>query len=110
MLGETKPRSSEIWPEPMGHHIFLWRIPTSTDGGELTICNNLFGAAPEGAAIYSIISSEAEAQITLKNNKYTPSDTLLNHFGGHSYTKLEEYQAQTKKDEGSTYIELTNII
>ncbi len=108
MLGETKPRSSEIWPQPMGHHIFLWRIPKATDGGDLTICGNRFGPAPEGAAIYSIISPEAEAQITLRNNQYTPTSALLIHFGGKSYTSLAQYQAQTGADHGSTYIVSAN--
>jgi len=105
MLGETKPRSSEIWPQPMGHHIFLWRIPHATEGGGLTICNNLFGEAPEGAAIYSIISPEAEEQITLKNNQYTHTSSLLFHFGGISDSTLAAFQERTGKDVGSTYQE-----
>ena len=103
MLGESRPRKSEIWPQPMGHHIFLWRIPEASNGGDLLICDNIFGAAPEGAAIYSIISPKAEAQITLKNNKYTPNERLLIHFGAKSYTSIEEFQMQTKNDFGSTY-------
>jgi hypothetical protein len=103
MLGEELPRYSEIWPEPMGHHIFLWRIPKASEGGSLKIVNNHFGPAPVGAAIYSIISKEAEAQITLDNNTYTENDTLLNHFGGKSYADLEEYKSETGKDKNSTY-------
>jgi len=103
MLGETLPRSSEIWPQPMGHHIFLWRIPEATEGGSLAIHDNVFGYAPVGAAIYSIISVEAEAQIALENNTYTKNAVLLNHFGGKAYTDLEAYKAQTGKDATSTY-------
>lgn len=105
MLGDTKPRKSEIWPQPMGHHIFLWRIPEATDGGDLVISDNVFGSAPEGAAIYSIISPEAEAQITLERNRYTENDELLIHFGGVSYTDLETYQRETGKDLTSTYLD-----
>ena len=82
MLGEELPRRSEIWPQPMGHHIFMWRIDHATDGGRLEIRDNHFGPAPVGAAIYSIISPEAEAQVTLENNLYTKNATLLNRFGG----------------------------
>jgi hypothetical protein len=103
MLGETLPRSSEIWPQPMGHHIFLWRIPEATEGGSLSIHDNVFSYAPVGAAIYSIISKEAEAQISLKNNAYTKNDTLLTYFGEKAYTDLEEYKEQTGQDENSTY-------
>ncbi|MBE6634088.1 MAG: hypothetical protein E7620_07095 [Ruminococcaceae bacterium] len=103
MLGEELPRKSEIWPQPMGHHIFLWRIPSPTEGGSLRISGNRFGAAPVGAAIYSIISPEAEAQITLENNLYTPNSTLLVRFGGENHTALSEYQAATGKDAESSY-------
>ena len=105
MLGEDLPRNSEIWPEPMGHHIFLWRIPKATENGSLFIRNNIFGSAPVGAAIYSIISTEAEAQITLEHNTYTKNDVLLQHFGGKSYTSLEQYKKETGKDYHSIYSE-----
>ena len=82
MLGESKPRMSEIWPQPMGHHVFLWRINEPTDGGEISICNNLFGECKEGSAIYSIISERAEAQISLKGNVCLDGCTPLCHFGG----------------------------
>ncbi len=104
MLGEGSPRLSEIYPEPMGHHIFLWRIDTPTEGGSLLIEGNIFGRAPAGAAIYSRISPEAEAQMTLKNNLYTRNHTLLNRFGGVFYNSLPEYQATTGKDAGSKYL------
>lgn len=104
MLGEILPRSSEIWPQPMGHHIFLWRIDEPSDNGSLTISDNVFGPAPVGAAIYSIISPQAEAQITLRNNKYTKNNILLNRFGGINFTDLAAYQAQSNNDIGSTYM------
>ena len=104
MLGETLPRSSEIWPQPMGHHIFLWRIPQATEDGSLYIRNNIFGEAPVGAAIYSIISAEAEAQITLDYNLYTKNEILLHHFGGRSYSDLESFVKDTGKDQNSAYL------
>lgn len=69
MLGEELPRNSEIWPLPMGHHIFLWRIDNPTEGGSLFIENNTFGNAPVGSAIYSLISDDAFKQIVIKDNK-----------------------------------------
>ncbi|MBQ9085605.1 MAG: right-handed parallel beta-helix repeat-containing protein [Clostridia bacterium] len=105
MLGETLPRTSEIWPQPMGHHIFLWRIPEATEGGDLVITHNTFGPAPVGAAIYSIIDPAAEAQITLDYNTYTENSVLLNRFGGKNFTALADYQKETGKDAHSTYAE-----
>ena len=103
MLGEELPRMSEIWPQPMGHHIFLWRIPEATEGGSLDISDNEFGYAPVGAAIYSIISPDAEAQMTLDNNRYTRNTVLLNRFGGVDYNDLDAYKAATGKDKNSKY-------
>lgn len=104
MQGEVLPRKSEIWPQPMGHHIFLWRIPRATEGGELKIINNEFGPAPVGAAIYSIISPEAEAQMVINNNKYTENEILLIRFGGVNYSSLEEYSQASGNDKESAYI------
>lgn len=103
MLGEELPRYSEIWPDPMGHHIFMWRIPVATEGGSLVIENNYFGDAPVGAAIYSIISAEAEAQVKLDNNKFTKNDILLNRWGGVNYNDLDEYKKATGQDKNSVY-------
>lgn len=105
MLGEELPRYSEIWPQPMGHHIFMWRIDEAEEGGNLVIENNYFGPAPVGAAMYSIISPEAEAQTHLNNNKYTRNDVLLNRWGGENYNDLDAYKAATGEDKDSTYID-----
>lgn len=109
MLGETLPRKSEIWPQPMGHHIFMWRIDVATEGGRLNITNNYFGSAPVGAAIYSIISPEAEAQVHLDGNLYTKNSTLLNRFGGENFADLEAYKTKTGKDTHSTYADDAEI-
>lgn len=58
-LGETMPRRSEIWPQPMGHHVFLWRISHATGNEHFALCRNTFGDAPYGAAVYSVNPSEA---------------------------------------------------
>jgi hypothetical protein len=68
----------------------------------LRIEGNRFGAAPVGAAIYSIISPEAEAQITLDHNTYTISnEQLLNRFGGVDYTDFTRYRTETGQDAHS---------
>ena len=108
MAGEELPRTSEIWPQPMGHHIFLWRIPQATEGGNLVISHNVFGKAPVGAAIYSIISPEAEAQITLDYNSYEENPVLLNRFGNKNYSDFSEYKAETGKDAHSTCLRTTD--
>lgn len=72
--GETRPRRSEIWPQPMGHHLFVWRIEKATPGGEILVEDNYFGSVPFGSAEYSIIAPEAEEQIIFKNNTFAVED------------------------------------
>jgi len=69
-LGEAMPRRSEIWPQPMGHHIFLWRIEKPTQNGQKKVENNIFENAIYGSAVYSIISPDAEKQVFYKDNRY----------------------------------------
>lgn len=64
------PRYSEIWPQPMGHHIFLWRIEQAEPESSFRIAGNTFRDAPHGAAIYSIIAREAEEKLIFENNRY----------------------------------------
>lgn len=90
LQGETPPRRSEIWPQPMGHHLFIWRMPHDTENGSITVRNNTFGSSPYGAAVYSIVSPEAEAQFVFEGNKYEKSEGLLIRWNGQNY--LAEHQ------------------
>lgn len=101
-LGETIPRNSEIYPEPMGHHIFIWRINRATEGGELRIFRNVFGNAPHGAATYSTISPEAEMQIYMNKNLYRMEKMQFYcRMGGRNYDNFVNYQKNTGKDADS---------
>ena len=78
MQDETPPRRSEIWPRPMGHHLFLWRTEHGTAGGYVEVTGNSFGPAPYGGAVYSLISKEAREQFLIKNNRYSAqADRML---------------------------------
>lgn len=91
-LGEIMPRYSEIWPQPMGHHVFLWRIDAE-EKGYLEIKDNIFYNAPYGAAIYSIIAKESEDLTKLENNVYyTENSELLNRWNGVNFKSFEEYK------------------
>ncbi len=89
-LGEVMPRFSEIWPEPMGHHIFLWRIEDAKKGS-LEIKRNIFYNAPYGAAVYSIIAEEAENRIDMEENLYyTENRDLVMRWHAHNYQSFKE--------------------
>lgn len=63
MQDETPPRASEIYPEPMGHHIFAWRIEHAWPDGRIEILRNTFAGVPTGAVFYRRISDAALPQI-----------------------------------------------
>lgn len=105
--GETLPRKSEIWPAPMGHHIFLWRIEQPTPGAKFEIRDNVFMNAYAGAAIYSVNCPEADAQTVIDDNKYCLSErVLLARIGGHDYNDFDEYVRATGKDTHSLCADL----
>lgn len=95
-LGEEMPRYSEIWPQPMGHHVFLWRIEDKTSGGHLEIKNNIFAGAKYGAPIYSIISPDAENDTIFEGNTFcSPEEDLLSaHLSGRDIKSFEEYKSR----------------
>ena len=63
----------------------MWRIPKASQGSCFIVAGNHFYDAT-GAAVYSIISREAEEQMRLEDNKYyTTSKSLFAHVGGKDY-------------------------
>lgn len=93
-LGEQMPRRSEIWPSPMGHHIFLWRIEKETEGGYLEIKDNIFAGAKNGASIYSIIEPSAEKGLIFEGNTFCDfdGDLMIANLSGKRVKSLEEYK------------------
>jgi hypothetical protein len=104
MLGEELPRYSEIWPDPMGHHIFMWRMPKATEGGSFEISGNQFYDAT-GAAVYSIISPEAEAQMNIHDNQYwTGNQDLFQRVNDKNYAPAEfDAYMEEWSDTGSVW-------
>ncbi len=104
LQGEPPPRRSEIYPQPMGHHVFIWRIEPGTHPGRVYLRNNQFGAAPCGAALYSIIAEPDERRFVLENNSYSGhADALLARWSGRDYRMkdFDRYQKETGQDAGS---------
>lgn len=70
MQGEGLPRQSEIWPQPMGHHIFLWRVDDCAEEEGIVIRNNYFESAPVGSVEYSIVSAKVQGHVEYYGNTY----------------------------------------
>jgi hypothetical protein len=106
MQSEKPPRRSEIYPQPMGHHVFIWRMEDKLQKGNIYIRNNIFYEAPYGAAIYSIIDSKTEEKFIINNNHYfQKSGDLLNRLDDKLYNKdeFEAYIKETKFDKNSAF-------
>ncbi len=89
--GVVMPRNSEIWPQPMGHHLFMWRVEEETSGVFL-VKNNVFDTAPYGAAVYSIINPECEKLVCLEGNTYyTEENEIALRIHGKNYKDFSEY-------------------
>jgi hypothetical protein len=104
MQGETPPRTSEIYPQPMGHHVFIWLIEQGTQNSHVFIRNNIFYEAPYGAAIYSIIDPKDEKQLVIDNNCYWQTKgNLLALMNCKHYSNLEFrlYQLECEHDQNS---------
>lgn len=107
-LGEKKPRKSEIWPNPVGHHIFVWRINKVTDGGSLEITHNTMCDDPLGATIFSLAAPEPEEQLSINFNRYySEHNGLVFRFGGEDYFSYEfsMYRINTGNDLHSEIID-----
>ncbi len=106
--GEEAPRMSEIWPFPMGHHIFLWRMAKKTEDKDagIEIKRNIFYNAKVGAAIFSFILKAPESQLFIDENVYyTESKELLNRFGDKSYepSDFELFKEETGLEKRGKY-------
>lgn len=104
MQGEPPPRQSEIYPQPMGHHVFIWRICLPSAADKVYIRHNLFYQAEFGAAIYSVMDPAEEGQVMLDHNAYWQTKgTLLARLGGRLYHPGDwrRYQTECAQDAHS---------
>jgi hypothetical protein len=104
MQGEPSPRQSEIYPQPMGHHVFIWRMDWPDKMGPIYIRNNIFYEAPHGAAVYSIVSPEYERNLVIDHNCYrqTTGDMLC-RLNGKAYrpSDWQIYREECRQDAHS---------
>lgn len=104
MQGEPSLRQSEIYPSPVGHHVFIWLIDWSDRMGPIYIRNNIFYQAPHGAAIYSIISPEDERNLVIDHNCYwQTTGNILWRLNGKDYSPADctRYQKECSQDAHS---------
>jgi len=104
MQNEPSPRQSEIHPQPMGHHVFIWRMDWPEKMGSIYVRNNIFYEAPHGAAVYSIVPPEYERHLVLDHNCYhQTTGNMLFLLNGKPYSPADwsRYRKETGRDAHS---------
>ncbi len=103
-FGDTTPRNSEIYPLPMGHHLFMWRIESGEEDGLLEVSGNLFWEAT-GGAVYSVNTPAADAQMKFSRNRYhTSNAALLSRINGRDYAVGEFDEYRRAVEEGAVLL------
>jgi hypothetical protein len=69
MQGETPPRQSDPYPQPVGYHVWAWLIDPQTQPGQVYIRHNLF-CESYGAAVCLINDPADDRQFVLDHNAY----------------------------------------
>lgn len=69
MQGESPPRPSDPYPQPLGYHVWVWMIDPHTQPGNVYIRHNIFYEA-HGAAICLINDPADDRKFVLDHNCY----------------------------------------
>ena len=107
MQGGGSATAGRIYPEPMGHHVFTWRIDEQLQKGYIYIRNNDFFEAPLGAALYFIIDPEIKEKFVIDNNRYhQTTGTILACIDDKQYMTgdFDLFQKETGYDKHSKII------
>jgi hypothetical protein len=104
MQGQTPPRQSDPYPQPVGYHVWAWMIDPRTQPGNVYIRHNLLCESFGPAVCLSIDPADAQ-KFMLDHNcfwKTTPS-RLIEWGGGRSYmlSEFAKYQAECDRDKHS---------
>jgi len=91
MQGESPPRRSDPYPQPVGYHVFIFYIDPGTQPGPIHIRHNLFYES-QGAAISAIIDPVDERKFVIDHNGYwqTTGELLM------QFTRLREGTTTTE--------------
>lgn len=101
MQGETPPRRSDPYPQPVGYHVWAWMIEPGTQPGNVYVRDNVFCESFGPAVCLSIDPADAKCFVLDRNTywKTTPG-RLIEWGGGKGYAPSEfaRYQAECSND------------
>ncbi len=104
MQGETPPRRTDPYPQPVGYHVWAWMIEPGTQPGNVHVRHNVFCESFGPAVCLSVDSADAE-KFVLDHNRYwkTTSGRLIEWGGGRAYdlSDFARYQAECERDRHS---------
>ena len=72
MQGESPPRRSDPYPQPVGYHVMIWLIDANTQPGRVHIRDNVFFHS-HGAAITAVLDPADERRFVIDRNAYWQS-------------------------------------
>ncbi len=72
MQGETPPRGSDPYLQPVGYHVMIWMIDADTQPGKVYIRHNVFRDS-YGAVISAILDPADEDKFVIDHNDCRPS-------------------------------------
>lgn len=104
MQGQTPPRQSDPYPQPLGYHVWAWMIEPGTQPGDVYVRHNVMCESYGPAVCLSIDPADAQKFI-LDHNCYwkTTPGRLIEWGGGRSYALSEfaRYQSECPHDKHS---------
>jgi hypothetical protein len=107
MQGETPPRKTDPYPQPVGYHVWAWMIDPGTQAGNVYIRHNILCESTGPAVCLSIAPADAQKFI-LDHNCYwkTSPGRLIEWGGGRAYlpSDFARYQAECARDQHSRIV------
>jgi len=107
MQGETPPRRTDPYPQPLGYHVWAWMIDPGTQPGNIYIRNNIMCESYGPAICLSIDPIDAQ-KFVLDQNCYwkTESGPLIEWPGKQTYAVPEfaKYQTECNRDTHSRIV------
>lgn len=104
MQGETPPRRSDPYPQPLGYHVWAWMIDPGTQPGNIYIRHNILCESFGPAACLSIAPADAGKFMLDYNCYWKTSPGRIVEWGGERSYDLSEfarYQAECACDTHS---------
>ncbi len=107
MQGENPPRTTDPYPQPVGYHVWAWKIDPGTQPGRVYVRHNIFCESYGPAVCLSVDPVDADKFVLDGNCYWKTIPGRLIEWGGGGYESSEfaRYQKERGRDEHSKMAE-----